>query len=160
MRWLAISALLFMAPAPAIAATQINGCGKFEVWVPDNWKVAVDGERLTGESDDLSVLVGPLADKDADLIDEEVTDFIDEELENMKVTSDRREKLESFDVRLFEGTGRDDEEEEDVVFRALALSPNTDNPVIEVLVYGAPELMSKPENQAVTERILRSLRPH
>jgi|SRR5271157_5377631 len=160
MRWLVISALLLISTAPAVAATQVNGSGKFAVWVPDNWKFAMKGERLTAENDDLSVLVGPIADKDADLIDNEVTDFVDEELDNMKVTSDRREKMESFDVRLMDGTARDDEEEEDVTFRALALSPNTNGSVIEVLIYGTPDAMKKPEIQALADRILRSLRPH
>jgi len=42
----------------------------------------------------------------------------------------------------------------------LALDPGTTEGVLTVLVYGEAKFMSRTENQATVERILRSLRPH
>jgi hypothetical protein len=156
-----------MPSALACAGTIVNACGKFSFWVPDDWKLAkesregkISAERSTYESADgnLYVLVGPLADRDADLMDEDVTDFIEQELDDMKVASDRRDKLENFNIRLVDGTGED--EGEAVSFKALALDPSATSGVIQILVYGVPADMSKTENEAIVERILRSLRPH
>jgi hypothetical protein len=131
--------------------------------VPDDWKVSKDSgggtERSTYESPDgnLYVLVSPLADRNADLMDEDVTDFVDEELDDMKVTSDKREKLEKYDVRLLEGTGAD--EGDAVIYKALALDPGGAEGVIIAVVYGERSQMRKTENEVVIDRILRSLRP-
>jgi hypothetical protein len=151
-------------PKLACADTVINVCGKFSFWVPDDWKETKDAgnaERTSFESPDdgsLFVLVGPLMDKDADLIDEDVVDFVDDELDDMKVTSDKRDVLEKFKVRLVEGTGTD--EGDPVAFKLLALDPDSDIPVLAILVYGDARAMNRPASQAVIERILHSLRPH
>ena len=67
--------------------------------MPDDWKATKDSDnvaRTTFDSADgnLSVVAGPLSDTDAELSDEEVTDFADEELEEMKVTGDKFDTLE------------------------------------------------------------------
>jgi hypothetical protein len=176
MRWLmtgaASLALLIVPPtlaptlmptALACAGTIVNVCGKFSFWVPDDWKAAKESkasaERSTYQNADgtLYVLVGPVADRDADLVDEDVKDFIEEEIDDVKFEADTREKVENFNVRLLSGTGQD--ESDPVGFKALALDPGVTTGLLQVLVYGAPSDMSKTENEAVIERILRSLRP-
>ena len=151
------------ATIPARAGTVVNEGGKFSFWVPDDMKETKDSpnpQRSTFENADGSiyVLVGPLAEEDADLIDEDVLDFVDEELDGMKATSDKNDTVEKFKVRLVEGTGVD--EGDPVDFKMLALDPGTDDTVLAVLVYGDPSQMNKAENQSIVERILRSLRPH
>jgi hypothetical protein len=161
---LLVLATTLAATKPGCAGTVINVCGKFSFWIPDDWKAASYGEakaeRSTFESPDatLYVLVGPLTDKDADITDEDVTDFADEELDEMKVTSDTRDTLEKFNVRLVEGTGID--EGDPVIFRMLALDPGTTEGVLAVMVYGDARTMNRAENRATIERILRSVRPH
>jgi hypothetical protein len=156
-----------MPTALACAGTIVNVCGKFSFWVPDDWKIAresregkVSAERSTYESADatLYVLVGPLTDRDADLVDEDVKDFVEQELDDVKFASDTRDKIDNFNVRLLSGTGQD--EGEPVSFRSLALDPSATTGLLEVIVYGAASDMSKAENEALVERILRSLRPH
>jgi plasmid maintenance system killer protein len=160
MRWRAIlSALLFLLPAAtAVADTQVSECGRYSIWVPDTWKITIKNERLTAESHDnkLYLVVAPIEDREADLIDDEVTDFIDAELENMKVTSDRREKLGGVAARIMEGTGTDDGNK---IFRAVALDPGENEALIEVLIYGAPGDMKRPANKAILDRIVGSLKP-
>jgi hypothetical protein len=148
---------------PSCAGTVINACGKFSFWVPDDWRAAKQGtgnvERTAFESKDgnLYVLVGSLADKEAVLSDEDVTDFVDEEFDDMKVTSDKKDTVEKMDVRLLEGTGVD--EGESVAFKLLALGAGSDDGVLAIVVSGSPKDMARPENQATIDRILRSLRP-
>jgi hypothetical protein len=159
-----ILASTFAATKPSCADTVVNTCGKFSFWVPDDWKATKEDDtpidRLTFESPDgnLSLLVGPLAEKDADLKDEEVTDFADEELDEMKVTGDKNDTVEKFKVRLIEGTGED--EGDPVVFKMLALDPDTDDTVLAIMIYGDTRHMSKADTQATIDKILRSLRPH
>jgi hypothetical protein len=148
---------------PSCAGTVINACGKFSFWVPDDWRAAKEGtgnvERTAFESKDgnLYVLVGSLPDKEAVLSDEDVTDFVDEEFDDMKVTSDKKDTVEKMDVRLLEGTGVD--EGESIVFKLLALGAGSDDGVLAIVVSGSPKDMARPENQATIDRILRSLRP-
>lgn len=151
------------ATKPGCAGTIVNVCGKFSFWVPDDWKMTKEGdsaERTTYDSPDgnISLLVGPIAEKDADLSDEEVTDFADEELDEMKVTGDKLDTVEKFKVRLVEGTGED--EGDPVVFKMLALDPETDDTVLAIIIYGSARNMEKSENQATIDKILRSLRPN
>lgn len=160
MRWCAtLLGLLFLVPAtPALADTQVNAPGKYSIWVPDNWKVTFNNERLDAESRDteITLVVSSLKDKDADLLDEDVTDFVDDEIDDMKVTSDRRDKLGAFDVRIVEGTGTDDG---NIIFKAVALDPGTNAALIEMLIYGDPAEMKKPANRTAIDRILRSFKP-
>jgi hypothetical protein len=146
---------------PSCAGTIINACGKFSFWVPDDWTVTKDAdsvEQTSFESKDgsLSVLVGPLADRNASLSDEDVTDFVDEEFDDMKVTSDKKDTVEKFNVRLVEGTGTDDGEA--IAFKMLALDTGTDDGVLAIVVSGDPRDMARAETQAVIDRILRSVR--
>ena len=153
-----MGALFLVLAAPAFADTQVNACGRYSIWVPDNWKITIHGERLTAESRDnaITLVVAPLADKSADLIDEDVTDFIDEEIDNMKVTSDRRDKLGALQARILEGTGTDDG---NIIFKALALDPSENAAVVEMLIYAEPAEMSRPANKDTVDRILRSFKP-
>jgi hypothetical protein len=139
---------------PAFAGTQVNGSGKFSIWVPDDWEVTFNGKRLSAESDEISLVVGPLADKAAALADEDVRDFVGDELNNIKVSVDRLEKLEGFDIRVLEGTDEDEN-----AFRSLALLPRAGERIIEALAYGDPAEMDRPETRSIIDRILRSLRP-
>lgn len=151
------------ATKPSCAGTIINACGKFSFWVPDDWKVTKDAtgsvERTAFESKDgnLYVLVGPVESREAVLTDEDVTDFADEEFDDMKITSDKKDKVEKMDVRLVEGTGTD--EGESIAFKMLAVEAGTDEGVLVIVVSGAPSDMARPENQATIDKILRSLRP-
>jgi hypothetical protein len=160
MRWHAIFlGLLLLTPAaPAFADTQINACGRYSIWVPDAWKTTIENEKLTAESRDheLHLVVAPIKDKSADLIDEDVADFIDEALDDMKITSDRREKLGGVEARVMEGTGMDDG---NILFRAIALDPGENEGLIEMLIYGAPGEMKRPANRAIFDRIVRSFKP-
>ncbi len=159
MRWRAmLMGLLLMPAAPALAGTQVNACGRYTVWVPDTWKVTAKNERLTADSrdDELHVIVAPIKDKLADLIDADVVDFIDDELDDVKITSDRREKSGGIDARVMEGTGMDDG---NILFRAVALDPGENEGLIEVLIYGAPGEMKRPANKAIVDRIVRSFKP-
>lgn len=160
MRWsVTLFGLLFLIPgAPAFADTQVNACGKYSIWVPDNWKVTINNERLNAESRDgeLTLVVSQLEDKAADLLDEDVSNFIDEEIDNTKFTSDRRDKLADFPVRILEGTGTD---EGNIIFKALALDPGGNAAVIEMFIYGDPAEMNRPANKDTVNRILRSFKP-
>ena|ERR1700722_5178410 len=160
MRWCAaLLGLLFLMPAaPAFASTQVNACGRYSIWVPDNWKITFNNERMTAESRDneITLVVAPLKDKEADLLDDDVTDFVDDEIDDMKVTSDRRDKVGGFQVRIFEGTGTDDG---NITFKALAIDPSENEAVIEMLIYGDPGEMKRPANKANIDRILRSFKP-
>jgi len=150
-------------PPAAAADAQVNACGKYAVWLPDRWKVTIKNERLTALSRDnkLHLVVAPLEDKTAELLDDDVGDFIDDELDDMKITADRREKLSGVEARVMEGTGtnEDDDNEADVSFRAVALQPGEKTGVIEILIYGAPGEMKRPEARAVVDRIMRSFKP-
>ena len=112
MRWRAVlvSLLFLTSAASALAETQVNVCGRYSIWVPDTWKITTNNERVTAESrsNGLYLVAAPIKDKSADLIDEDVTDFIDAELDDMKITSDRRENLGGVAVRIIEGTGKDE----------------------------------------------------
>jgi uncharacterized protein YbdZ (MbtH family) len=150
--------LLLMPAAPAFADTQVNACGRYSIWVPDAWKVTAKNERLTADSrdDELHVIVAPIKDKSADLIDDDVADFIDAELDDFKITSDRRERSGGVEARVMEGTGMDDG---NILFRAIALDPGESEGLIELLIYGAPGEMKRPANRAIVERIVRSFKP-
>jgi hypothetical protein len=150
-------------PTASIADTQVNACGKYSLWLPDRWKVTIKNERLTALSRDnkLHLVVAPIEDKSAELLDDDVGDFIDDELDDMKITSDRREKSAGIEARVMEGTGTnaDDDNESDVSFRAVALQPSEKTGVIEILIYGAPGEMKRPENRAIVDRIMHSFKP-
>jgi hypothetical protein len=143
---------------PHSSDKQINACGKYAIWVPDTWKVYIKNERLTAESrdNDLYMVVAPLEDKTAELLDDDVGDFIDAELDNMKITADRREKLDGLEARIIEGTGTDDGE---MFFRAIALKPSEDDGIIVMLIYGEPGEMKRPTNRTIIDRIVHSFRP-
>jgi hypothetical protein len=150
-------ALAQVPTVPAFAASQVNTSGKFTIWVPDDWQVTVNGKRTTAENDELSLVVGPLIDKTVALADDDVKDFVGDEINNIKVTADRFHKHEGFEVRVLEGAGDDDGDP--ILFRSLALSLQPGGRVIQALVYGDPEEMNRPEARATVERILLSLRP-
>lgn len=151
--------LFLMQSAPAFCETQTNSCGRYSVWTPDNWKVTIDGERLIAESRDneINLVVSPLKDKSADLLDEDITDFISEEIDETKFASDRREKVGEFEARVLEGTGFD---EGDIVFKAVAIDPGGNAGVIELVLYAAPKEINRQSNKETVDRILRSFKPN
>lgn len=148
-----------LVAAGANAGDNVNQSGKFSIWVPDQWKVTQEGNRIRARNprDTIEVLAGPLPDTDADLVDEDVADFVDDEIDDMKITKDDKTKLGSLDARILEGEGTD--EGDDIIFRALALDPGGTAAVIEVVVYGDDDIMDTPDIKRVVERILRSLKP-
>jgi hypothetical protein len=160
MHWCAVLvALLFVSPASsALADTQTNNCGRYSIWVPDGWKVTINGERIDAESRDneINIVVAPIEDKSADLLDEDVTDFISEEIEKTKFVSDRRDKIADLKSRFIEGTGYDDG---DITFKAIAIDPGENVGLIELVIYAAPAEMDRPANKEIVDRILRSFRP-
>ena len=143
----------------AVAGEQSNPAGKFSIWVPDGWVLKMEGKRLVGHNpaDTVQIVVGPLKDPDADLVDEDVTDFVDDEIDAMKVTSDAPTKQAGRNARAIEGTGEDDDE--DVTFRAIAIDPSEKDPVIVALVYAEDPPWSRPEFQQTVARILKSFKP-
>ncbi|MGE5202926.1 MAG: hypothetical protein ACM3O6_12775 [Acidobacteriota bacterium] len=143
----------------AAAGEQTNAAGKFSIWVPDGWVVKMEGKRLVGHNpaDTLQILAGPLNDADADLTDEDVADFVDDELDDMEVASDKPIKRAGFNARALEGTGSD--EDDDVTFRAIAIDPGAKNAVIEALVYGEDPPWTREQTQRLVTRILNSFRP-
>jgi hypothetical protein len=163
---LLVLASTFAATKPGCADTVINVCGKFSFWVPDTWRATkeslTNAERSTFESGDgnLYAVAGPLLDKTADLSADDVSDFAAEEFTEAKATSDTRDKLENFHIRLVNGTGSLEGESTVYAFKLLALDSGVDQPVLVVLVYGDEASMSRAENQATIERVLRSIRPH
>jgi hypothetical protein len=158
-----ILATMLAATKPGCASTVINACGRFSFWVPDDWTMTkenpVNVERSTFESRDgnLYVLVGPLPDKSAELSDDDVTDFVDEEFDDMKVTADKTTKLDNMDVRLVEGTGTD--EGDPIMFKMLALDGGSDEGVLVAVVSGSAKDMARSANQSMIEQILHSLKP-
>ena len=78
-------ALAQVPAASAFAGTQTNASGKFTIWVPDDWEVTVNGKRTSAENDEISLVAGPLNDKTAALTDEDVKDFVGDELNNIRV---------------------------------------------------------------------------
>jgi hypothetical protein len=155
----------FAATKPSCAGTIINACGKFSFSVPDDWKeskedvdLGVEHTAFENRDGSLYVVAGPLRDKTATLTDEDVHDFLDEQFDRMKVTSDKKDMLGKLQIRLLEGTGTDDGDP--VVFRALALDTGTAVGVLIVVVSGAARVMDQGDNKAAIEKILRSIRPH
>jgi hypothetical protein len=131
----------------------------FDVWLPPAWSVKEAGERFTAQNprDTVEAVVGPLADHDADLTDEDVIDFIDDELDDLKVTSDTPTKLGGVNARLIEGTASD--EGDVVIFRAAAIDASDASAVLMALVYGDEEPMTQPNVQTAIKRIFSSLKP-
>lgn len=158
-----VAALLFgiglLAAAPAGAAMRDNQVGGFTVLVPDGWVVEDHGPRLIAHNpaDTIQLVVGPLADADADLNEVDVLDFVDDELDDMHVTTDRMGQQASKPARFVEGTGTD--EGDDVAFRAVAIDPAANRAVIVALVYGESDVAARGQAQAVISRILESFRP-
>jgi hypothetical protein len=136
---------------PASGKAGVHTCEKFAIWLPADWKVKSEEDGLSAEGEDLTAVVGWL--EDTELKDKEVTQFIREEMADVRMNSDQNDKRDDLDVRLMEGTGKDTEEDDKLTFRALALG--TGNGVIEVVVYGEPDAMK--ENEAAIDRILTSL---
>jgi hypothetical protein len=145
--------------AGAVAGEYKNPAGKFSIWLPDPWTVRVEGNRIFAQNpkDTIEVVVHPLADSDADLVDEDVTDFVDDELDSLKVVTDKPEKRGALNARYVEGTGMDGPD--DVIFKAVAIDPGEKDAVIEVVIYGDDDVMDKAENQPMIQHILRSLQP-
>ena len=85
-----------------------------------------------------------------------MTKFVEEEMDNVKVTSDRRDKLRDFQVRILEGTG---DQGDKLSFKALALDPGGNEAVIELLVYADRREMNRLANKNVINRILPTLMP-
>lgn len=150
---------------PGCAGTIINACGKFSFSVPDDWKESKEDDELSVEhtafesrDGSLYAVAGPLSDKTATLTDDDVQEFLDEQFDKMKVTSDKKEMLDKYQVRFLEGTGTDDGDA--VVFKALALDTGTATGVLMVVVSGSAKDMEQTDSAAAIDRILRSLRPH
>jgi hypothetical protein len=153
--------LLFvcLVPFAARSAQYRNDAGHFSIWLPDAWIVTQQGNRLDAHNppDTVQVAVAPLKDADADLTDDDVADFVDDEIDAMRVTADRQMPVGNLQARHLEGTGKD--EGDDIVFRAVAIDPGGTAPVIEALVYGEDKAMTHDQVQNAVEHILRSLRP-
>ena len=147
------------ATASAFAGEYKNPPGKFSIWLPDPWTVRVEGNRIFAQNpkDTIEVVAHPLLDPDADLVDEDVTDFVDDELDSMKVETDKPMKHGALNARYVEGTGTDGPD--DVIFKALAIDPSEKDAVIEVVIYGDDDVMDKDELQPMIQHILRSLQP-
>jgi len=90
-------------------------------------------------------------------MDEDVLDFVDDEINDMHVKADRLTAQASKPARSLGGNGKD--EDEDIVFRAIAIDPAANLPVIAALVYGETDPMGRREVHAMVERILTSFRP-
>jgi hypothetical protein len=155
----AILVLICLVPFAARSAQYRNEAGRFFIWLPDAWIVTQQGNRLDAHNprDTVQVVVAPLKDRDADLADEDVADFVDDEIDAMRVTADQQMPVGNLPARHLEGTGKD--EGDDVVFRAVAIDPGGAAPVIEALVYGDDEAMERDQVQNAVAHILRSLRP-
>jgi hypothetical protein len=151
--------LVCTVPFTVWSAEYRNEAGRFSIWLPNPWIVTQQGDRVVAHnpSDTVQVIAGPLKDHDADLTDEDVADFVDDEIDDMRVTADRQMPVGNLATRHLEGTGKD--EGDDVVFRAVAIDPGGSAPVIEALVYGDNEAMARDQVQNAVAHILRSLRP-
>jgi uncharacterized protein YbdZ (MbtH family) len=154
-----LGAVVLTLATQAFAGTQTSACGRYSLWVPDNWRVSIEKDHVLANSRDNEIWLeaAPLDDKDADLIDDDVVNFVKADLENVKFTSDRRDKFKEFPVRLLEGTGED--EGNKVTFRALALDPGGNEAVIEVLVYADRTEMNRSANKSIIDRVFHSLTP-
>jgi hypothetical protein len=136
-----------------------NPQGKFSIWLPDSWEVTQSGNRVLAQNpkDSIEVVVGPLKDPNADLTDEDVTDFVDDELDAMKVAKDEKVTQASRPARRLEGTGADGDD--DIEFRAVAIDPAEKEAVIEALVMIDHDIIDREQMEKVVEHILRSFKP-
>ncbi|HXP75164.1 MAG TPA: LpqN/LpqT family lipoprotein [Stellaceae bacterium] len=146
--------LLCGAAARAGMVTSPNG--KFSIWTPDPWTVTKKRSGITAENPKQSVYVvaAPVGVVDADNLDEQARAFVDNEIDDMKITKDEESKYQGFPARTLQGTGRD--EGDDIVFQCIVVDPGGDRDVLAVLIYGDAKAMQ--ENNAV-EKILSSLKP-
>ncbi len=164
-----VTTLAFLVLASTLAMTKsscagtvINACGKFSFWIPDDWTMSkgdfakVDQSAFESKDGNLFLLVGPLPDKSSELSDDDVTDFVDEAFDDMKVTSDKKDTIEKMDVRIVEGTGTD--EGEPIEFKMLAIDAGSDRGIFVALISGSPKDMGRSANQDMIQKILRSLR--
>lgn len=150
------------APAGPANAGGDNGlhrsaAGGFVVWLPPAWIARDVTKRIAAQNraDSVDALIGPL-DPDAELTDEDVVDFVDDEVDDLKVTSDAPATMGGLKARLLAGTGTD--EGDAVVFRALAIDPGGDAPILMALVYGDDDIMAQDQLKAAVEHIFRSLK--
>lgn len=156
----AIALLVWFAGTLGATAVEYkNSAGKYSIWFPDPWTVRVEGNRIFAQNpkDTVEAVVGPLKDADADLVDEDVADFVDDELDSMKVQADKPMKQGILNARFLEGTGTDGPD--DVIFRAVAIDPGPTDVVIEAVVYGDDDVMDKDDVKGIVQRILNSLKP-
>ena len=147
------------APAANGPGIHRNAKGGYEVWLPPAWVVRENGDHFIAQNqrDSVDALIGPLKDHDADLTDEDVVDFIDDELDDLKVVGDSPTKIGGLDARLLDGTGLDGADV--VIFKAVAIDPGEGMPVIVALVYGDEELMTQDNVKGAITHIFNSLKP-
>jgi uncharacterized iron-regulated membrane protein len=152
-----LAAALVAIAGAARADDHVSTGGKFSVWLPDRWVATAKGDRIEAHNpaDSVQVVVGRLKDADADLSDEDVADFVDDELDDMAISKDETKNLQGRETRVLEGTGRD--EEDPVNFRAVAFDPG--GAVLVALVYGDANVLGREEVSRAVERILRSVKP-
>jgi hypothetical protein len=162
------AALLLLPPVAAQARELSNDAGKYTAWVPDGWKVEVVGARVTvhDKSSGIALIISPLDDRDAEPADEDVVDFVDNELDNVKVTSDRRGRQGKLALRMLEGTAHEAQDEDDGKpneyrasnFRLMAIALGEDSDTVVVMAYGEPAALSTKANQALIDRVMGSVR--
>lgn len=150
---------LLLLALPARADEVAHPPGRFALWLPPGWPYTPQGERLTAQNPrgTVTVVAGPLADRDADLGDSDVIDFIDDELDSMTVESDTATRQRGLPARMIAGSGTD--EGDSVTFRAVAIDAAQNSPVTVVLVYGPPAAFGSGGAGPAIDHILASLRP-
>ncbi len=133
-----------------------NPNGKFSIWTPDPWTVTQKRSGIIAENPkrNIYVVASPVVLVDADSLDEQARAFVDNELDDMKITKDEETKHQGLPARRLQGTGRD--EGDDVVFQCIVVDPGNNRDPLAVLIYGDPKPM---EEAPPIEKILSSLKP-
>lgn len=148
--------LALMCGTAVQAAETSNPNGKLSVWTPDQWTVTQKRSGIVAENPkrSLYMVASPVTVVDAGSLDEAARAFVDNELDDAKITKDEEVKHQGFPARRLQGTGRD--EGDDVTFQCIVIDPGNNRDPLAVLIYGDPKPM---EEAPPVEKILGSLKP-
>jgi hypothetical protein len=152
---LALVAAMLCGTAAEAGETS-NPNGRFSIWLPDPWTVTQKRSGIVAENPkhNIYMVASPVVLVDADSLDEAVRTFVDNELDDAKITKDDETKHQGFAARRLQGTGRD--EGDDVIFQCIVIDPGNNRDPLAVLIYGDPKPM---EEAPPLEKILGSLKP-
>lgn len=147
-----------MMLAPRIARAGLKQLEDFSISVPSNWATQTGENRFEAHSANeviyLRAQVLDLKPKET-LLTARLKDVIDDELDDYDITSDTLQTMGPEPVRVVEGRGKD--EDDDVLFRVIAIAGARPNTVILAMIYAEKGAFLREANATVISKVLGSL---